>query len=137
SSAAQSKPHQQPPLKHKGSGVTESTSNPPNSLISSHPEFLLPDPQIPPTSSPRFPFCRSASSATPAAHLARYPLAESYSPAYLATSLLRTISLTCGGRRGKIWSFTMGCSRISFAVRRPKAVTRANFSRSDQRASLS
>ena len=31
----------------------------------------------------------------------------------------------------------MGCSRISLAVRRPKAVTRANFSRSDQRASLS
>lgn len=31
----------------------------------------------------------------------------------------------------------MGCSRISFAVRRPKAVTRENFSRRLHLASLS
>src|ERR1700737_685225 len=63
---------------------TLNTSNPPNSLISSHPECRVP--QIP-TSSPRLFLCRSASSATPAAHRARYSLAESYSPAYLCTSL--------------------------------------------------
>lgn len=36
-----------------------------------------------------------------------------------------------------IWSFTIGCSRMSLAVFRPNAVTRANFSRRLHLASLS